>query len=548
MMQCKYCQTEVASDSAFCPQCGESLLNTCPRCQAAVRDDARFCTGCGMPLDGSTVCAECGAVVPNETPFCPQCGFGTNGQRKCPHCGAVTEGDSRFCPDCGNPLGRTKPRISATRSAPSDVKTFIYQLIRRWVSVAALVAIFIVSFFGMFRMPTTQLGYRESVSARGTDLFCGMFRLIDPPSKEKALTDYLDYCVKHADFNKTSEKLLERYGVIRFMITEESAESASFTLTIVLLGLLQLGIWGVTIGFLILETIRAIQYSMRRDAKPSRGAWAFGLTFALPLCFMPIAAETLAGCAATILIISACCLAGMIACRYAVERQSFHLMPTLRQAIGLAVVIVLFAVTAANAYTIRLCSETQPDTITTLYGAGDLTSIIAQLDHVDIDTSLRLIDYIDEMATAALGIKDLPLASLVISEKFAPSALAGFSASASYLPAFQVIGWMSFFWNLAFIAIGALLICKQATALAEEKSSPHIAWNGVLAAIALAQMIFVIVTCALGSSIAAQVINLPESLSYHIAAMPIVLVVFSVLNFVASIILTVLRSPKKSVA
>ena len=77
MMQCKYCQTEVASDSAFCPQCGRSLLNTCPRCQAAVRDDARFCTGCGMPLDGSTVCAECGEVVPNETPFCPQCGFGT---------------------------------------------------------------------------------------------------------------------------------------------------------------------------------------------------------------------------------------------------------------------------------------------------------------------------------------------------------------------------------------------------------------------------------------------------------------------------------------
>lgn len=569
-MICKSCGTEVADGTSFCPQCGQSLSATCPRCKAAVKDGSKFCPHCGMPLDGSTVCSACGAVVPVGEEFCPKCGMGADGRRKCPHCGAISEVTARFCSECGNTLSSAKGGKTERPdrgNGDGGLKEFVYQLIRRWVTVGALIAIFIVSFFGMLRIPTEALGIDVKVHITGTDLASGMFRLIDPPTEKEAEKKFDEYVQKHPSLTLDPVKCMQRYGVLHYTITQDFRKNPDAVLSVVFWGLLQWGIWGVTLAFLILETIRAIQYSVYKTAKPSHGARAFGLTLALPLCYT-LAGTSLAGCAVAMMIISACCLAGMIVCRYAVERQPFSLLSTLRQSIGLVFAVVVISIMAAAVINIRFGYINAAGEQMTVNGSLVMDTIFSQMQKAEISSAaprdylLQLVESFEQLSfldddwpeflqpIIALLPSAKASAALFLEAALPPYALALFTSSSSYVGGFQTMGYLTYFCMLGFTAMAAVIISMQATALADGKKSSHLAFDGVLAALSIAIMVFVIVTTAMGNSIASQVITQSEVLSgvtlrYTLAAMPIVSVVFTMLNLIQSIVFTVLN--KKSV-
>jgi uncharacterized paraquat-inducible protein A len=44
---CPYCHSRIASDSVFCPDCGQKLRTLCPSCDTAIDHEATFCPKCG---------------------------------------------------------------------------------------------------------------------------------------------------------------------------------------------------------------------------------------------------------------------------------------------------------------------------------------------------------------------------------------------------------------------------------------------------------------------------------------------------------------------
>lgn len=50
---CPKCETSLASNAKFCPNCGESLkaITNCPKCNATLLPNAKFCAECGQKID-----------------------------------------------------------------------------------------------------------------------------------------------------------------------------------------------------------------------------------------------------------------------------------------------------------------------------------------------------------------------------------------------------------------------------------------------------------------------------------------------------------------
>lgn len=536
-MICKNCQTEVDGKATFCPNCGQSLTTPCPRCHAPVTETARFCHRCGMPLDGSAICGVCGSVVPSGAEFCPTCGSAKDGRRKCTGCGNIVEADCKFCPDCGNPLSTTAPRHYATRAAKprehGNLKAFVYGLVRRWTIVAVLVTVFILSFFGMVKVPCSDIGLSEDATLTATEIVSGMFRMIDAPTQEKVRSDFTAFKSKNAYKKWSDVKCLQKFGIMRAAVTKEALKETELLIFLLPLGILQLGIWGTLLGFLIFETIRAIQFSMGTD-KRSHGTIALALAFTLILCYLPICCYFLAGCAVAILLLSACGIAGLTVCRYVVEKQKFDVRAFLRPTIGVCFGIVLFCIFMAGAFRVELqCPEY------VMKGGGTIDCIYAQIFKATPSTA-KVETFFNSIIQSVISSNN-PV--IILLDKLCPKELTALEACSEFIPGFIAMGYLTYFSGLAFTGIIAWVLIANLTALVDGEKTTHLAWDAVAAGLAIALMVFVIVSVSLGNSMVAG-LEQQDVLLYKLAGMPIVAVVFACLNLVKSIVFAVLDKRK----
>lgn len=102
-MICKYCNSVIADDSAFCTNCGQKVEKVAPAPQPGV------CSACGAPVaPGSAFCTNCGqkivasAAAPAPAPQ----------PSVCTACGAALEPGAAFCTNCGATVTAPKKQIS----------------------------------------------------------------------------------------------------------------------------------------------------------------------------------------------------------------------------------------------------------------------------------------------------------------------------------------------------------------------------------------------------------------------------------------------------
>ena len=85
---CPRCGFIEADSSAFCSECGYSLLDEPKKAPEIKKTAGGFCTNCGAKLTADSLfCMECGTKLPKN--------------KYCPQCGTEVADTARFCFSCG---------------------------------------------------------------------------------------------------------------------------------------------------------------------------------------------------------------------------------------------------------------------------------------------------------------------------------------------------------------------------------------------------------------------------------------------------------------
>ncbi|NLI77659.1 MAG: SPFH domain-containing protein [Candidatus Riflebacteria bacterium] len=72
----------------------------CPGCQSPMAANAKFCPNCGKPnTAGQAACVACKKPMPAGQKFCPECGAPQSAA--CPGCQKPIAAGAKFCPECG---------------------------------------------------------------------------------------------------------------------------------------------------------------------------------------------------------------------------------------------------------------------------------------------------------------------------------------------------------------------------------------------------------------------------------------------------------------
>ena len=102
MNTCPNCHTELASDAAFCSECGTNIQNKRIISNVVTNEksiEKKYCRNCGNSInEKAVVCTSCGLPPLLEKSFCQDCGVKTNSKQViCISCGVslVNQKDNR---------------------------------------------------------------------------------------------------------------------------------------------------------------------------------------------------------------------------------------------------------------------------------------------------------------------------------------------------------------------------------------------------------------------------------------------------------------------
>ena len=289
----------------------------CPKCNKESADGAAFCMYCGAKL--TSECRKCKKPLPQEARFCPYCGCPTSGA-VCPKCGAENADDANFCIACGQRLTAAATPAASVGAQPKSgdegIGKKVARLVRAVVLPVLLALMFISGFFGMFRQSTYLLdgatfdvGLNKPINFNGAvtvdftgfDAVRGMFTLISPPSDEEGMREFenflreefSDKSIRTIDA-KDLENALQKYGILRLMITGEVP--ASVTAQVVIWGVHTLLLMILSLVFLILAVLHVVQVLLhKKTGVYRREREIYALMAALAFAFLITGAGGMAG-------------------------------------------------------------------------------------------------------------------------------------------------------------------------------------------------------------------------------------------------------------
>lgn len=243
-MRCKFCETENDASASFCIECGAQMKRFCTGCRTELAENAKFCPKCGKRCDGKTVCT---------------------------HCGALMEDTAAFCTACGQPLttvAAVKVRSKPTTNAQPEDRSFVMKALdyaRAGLVTALAMAIFILSFFGVFKMDIAK--YLEldnnnlTVRVTSIDIIEGAFACINPMTEKEMKADFERFAKKYGAIRTPDDiiRVVNKYNPLKLAFTKEALEiNPTIGLTMTFLAIGAFGVIFCTGAFMIVSIISLI--------------------------------------------------------------------------------------------------------------------------------------------------------------------------------------------------------------------------------------------------------------------------------------------------
>ncbi len=148
----------------------------CKKCGKPTVEGATFCGYCGSRVDGKIPCNACGRLNDENFAFCTACGNRLDGKTVCKSCGTAYEGN--FCPACGERGQVCAERKKSSKSSTKKGEATLFKRICQIVSGGAamcgvLFALIFVFFVGIKEVLVA--GGKETVAWQKIYYFFGDF-------------------------------------------------------------------------------------------------------------------------------------------------------------------------------------------------------------------------------------------------------------------------------------------------------------------------------------------------------------------------------------
>lgn len=469
----------------------------CNKCGGACADDALYCTECGNRLS-TDACRKCGDYLPKEVKFCAHCGYPTKGT-VCGRCGMTNPDEANFCLSCGNKLAgsvasapKLVPSVSGgvvheVKSAPvaagggTGKAAFAHNVTRAFVLPLLLMVLFISSFFGMFKV--YEQNSEMELPVTGFDAVRGMFLLMNPPTEDQVMVDFVDYMMSNGINISISENnvnfssgtgiksLMTRFGVLRMMIYEENVDKA-LIMQVLTWGLISLSLMVITLVFFILSLIHAVKVVQKRAGLFKHETLPLALTFALVIGLIGIGGP-LAGAAIAMLLISAAGLSAITTLKYIVEKQPRpKLIVNLRRGICAMLVVLTVCFASSGIVNVAFRGTDVKASIPTaeLYSGIDNVFEISNSEGMTATEEINAKDIDEDVAKKLeIGISAHNL-RLMLRIRLSPVVLCYASeALDSFGIPIKAVSWLMFFANLFFSA----MIIMTIFAMLQEEANPE---------------------------------------------------------------------------
>lgn len=535
----------------------------CNKCGGVNNDESLYCIHCGVRLD-TKACRQCGDYVPQEAKFCPHCGMRTQG-KVCSRCGTLNPDEARFCLSCGNNI--TKPSAVAANvhtasavnaSVPypaqnrapvqngavvqkgnSGIASYVFAVVRAFVLPLLLLCIFISSFFGVISFETSVEGIKLKSQITGVDAVRGMFLLIDPPTAAESADDFDRYMDEHgytakikqyiqdkqrSKVEKCMGQALQRYGVLRFVITEDT-QSKSTTAQVLLWGLVSLGTMVVSLTFFVISLVHAIKVACKKaTGHYKHEVLPLALLAATAFSFVILGGGIGSGMIA-IMVLGLIGVGGAIAMRYTVERSGapFSLVPTLRRAICLVLAVIVASIATTNVLFIH--ADYDNGHAKTSVSANDLMAgMDITFDDEELEkfseTDTRLKEYIESKSYDSKTKKlmlTVTASPIVACSSYEAVDLFGIPAC--------IVSWILYFVTVLFAASVIMLLMQLLREEATGKTHKGLLWNILVLVSAVVVTAAAVVFTVFGQVVTTE---LNMHISYSVGTAPIVGLLFAI--------------------
>lgn len=555
MLQCNKCGGKCEEKSLYCVHCGERLdTKACRRCGDYLLQEAKFCARCGYPTTGA-VCSKCGKVNPDEANFCLSCGS---------RLGTYVKRDIHSDSAPGAAMA-SEPKVKR-----EGVGKFAYNVSRSFMLPALMLCLFILSFFGMFRMRVPLVDVEAEVT--GFDALRGIFLLMDPPTEAELTEAYEDFSDEYLDKHdislrdlKNPEKVLgdiiTEFGTLRLCIYEDNIH-ADMVLQVVMWGLMSLALMVSTLVFFILSLIHAIKLTMnKKDSLYRHESLSLALTCVLAFAFL-LVGKSLAGASIAMVVLTAAALSAITVLGYVVEKKPRPTLVTnLRRGICAALAVVTVCLATQGLMTVEYSGKSGSGIGTTASESSSAgKSITAYYDSTDLYSGMYdcMDDVKDTVGELDLGEYDFTSASgldnlvkLCLSQSSSvlsrsekadilqifgnPAVLSRTSEADDLCAVGSAAGaWLLFVFNLLTAVAFSLLLYNMLMEEATDVARKTLLWH-ILTLVGVVGIIggtvpFVVI----GNGVTTA---LKLGFKYSISALPIIAAVFAVAALVVEIVL-----------
>lgn len=533
-MRCKFCGTENDATASFCTECGAQLKRFCSNCRTELDDNVKFCPKCGKRCDGKSVCT---------------------------HCGALMDDTAAFCTECGQPLATAAAATVAAapvksrpaKATKAETKTFVMKALdyaRAGLVTALSIAMFVLSFFGVFKIDIAQLmDYDDldiTVRVTSVDIIEGAFVCIDPMTEKERDADLQKFIKKFGSVRSEKDltRAINKYNVLKMAFTKEALEnSPNIGLAMAFLAIGAFGVICCSAAFMIVSIISLIfLVTGRRKLVKATNILMLTATFVavglIALSGLLIAGTSVGGSMIALITLGLTALVPSALYAFAERKFAFNtgMLPSLVSgSVHTILNTVLLCLSVAAVVTVTC--ELGYNFFQYGYNAGTLSD--AWSYKVAADAAAENLYGTANAYFAELSGVVARLPDWVVAQSLSPAMMGVLGAKTGYEVSMVVLGIFTEILAVALVALLCASFVLTLKGLLTGKSSAQT----IFASVTFGISVVTLVLSSIYAFMATNTLSTAKDVVYeaHVAAQLIVLVVFAGINLAQNIACKIVR-------